>query len=135
MSRHERYGSRSLTYSRWHRALPDHVTMIDVDGLEYCRRCRAPLAVVETARDVGQAVKPAIVLRSLAKAAGIPAYVFLYTVDEAAELREDWPAAITSFRVKRVHPNETDYQRFDPDEVAKRLAALHEQHHCEPARP
>lgn len=130
MSRYERTGKRSLAYSQWHRTLPHSVTMIDVDGLEYCQRCRAPLAVIETARDVGQAVKPATVLRRLAKAANVPAYVLLYTVDEGAEQREDWVNCIRSFRARRAHPDETEYRQMTPLQMAQLLVRIHTQHVC-----
>lgn len=82
MSREERFGTRSPVYSRWHRyALPDSHGMIDLDGVEYCRTCNRTILLVEVARDVGQAIKPATVLRNLANDANVMAIVLLYTPD------------------------------------------------------
>src|SRR5262249_27104624 len=80
---YERTGIRDLAYSNWHRQFcPERVTMIDVDGLEYCRRCRSPLALIETALDVGQAVKPTTALEQLSLAANVPAFCVLYTKND-----------------------------------------------------
>jgi len=64
MAEREKYGVRSLEYSRWHRTdsvhrflgleRAHHLPMIDLDALEYCRLCSQPLLLIETARDVGQ---------------------------------------------------------------------------------
>ena len=80
---HPEHFTRKM-FNSWHRyALGDAVTMIDIDGLEYCRKCRAPLAFLETAQDVGQEIKPVTVLRTLAAQTDISAYVILFTVDKA----------------------------------------------------
>lgn len=130
--RAEQTGKRNLCYSQWHRKLPFRVTMIDVDGLEYCQRCRKPLAVIETARDVGQTVKPATVLAALAASAGISAYVLLYTVDEEAERNSQWDRCITQFRMKRAYPNPTEYYIRTPQQVAEFLTGIHDAHSCRP---
>lgn len=55
--------------------------MIDLDGAlyaEYDDRDREPLALIETARDVGQKTKACTVTARLAQRSGLPAYVVLY---------------------------------------------------------
>ena len=134
MSRHINYPEHFThkVFNNWHRyALGDVVTMIDIDGLEYCRKCRAPLAFLETAEDRGQEIKPVTVLRTLATQTGIPAYVILFTVDEAARARENWADSCTGFRVRRLHPlPETDWLAMDPDHMAAFLTGLHMAHEC-----
>ena len=44
-------------YSLWHRALPQKLGMIDIDGCGTCLKCKAPLYLAETAFDVGQKFK------------------------------------------------------------------------------
>ena len=134
MSRHINHPEHFThkVFNNWHRyALGDAVTMIDIDGLEYCRRCRAPLAFLETAQDIGQEVKPVTVLRTLAGQTDIPAYVILFTVDEAARAEENWAASCPGFRVRRLHPPpETGWLVMDPDHMATFLTDLHEAHGC-----
>lgn len=124
MSRYERYGTRDLTYSAWHRTLPDVVTMIDIDGLEYCRRCRAPLALIETARDVGQSFKSTIVLRELACRAFIPAFLVLYHIGEES-------GGIDQFRWCQIWPQRTDLATATVAEWSHHLVALHDSHRCQ----
>ena len=81
MSRQERYDTRDRVFSHWHRTLPDCVPAIDIDFLEYCRKCRWPLALIELAQDVGQSFKPTPVLQRLARQANVPAYLIFYTVE------------------------------------------------------
>lgn len=89
MTRYERHGTRDIAYSNWHRhACPDDITMQDIDWLEYCRTCRAPLVLIEAAQDVGQWYKPTAVLDSLGRAAGVLSLCVLYTRTPAACLGE-----------------------------------------------
>lgn len=136
MSRHERYGTRDLTYSRWHRyALHDGITMIDLDAIEYCRRCRMPLALIETARDVGQDIKPVTVLKKLAMTGNVEAICLLYTpsdvpceCDERGR-RPGCEHGILSMRVRRVAPNEArKWTVITPAEYAGWLCSLHDGH-------
>lgn len=75
----ERYGTRDRTYSAWHRRLSTRrfvgidraqlLAMIDLDAslyVEYDDRTKEPVALIETARDVGQEHKPVTVTRRLA---------------------------------------------------------------------
>jgi hypothetical protein len=136
MSRYERSGVRDLTFSRWHRyALGDHVTAIDVDLLEYCQRCRAPLCLIESARDVGQADKPTTVLAALSAVTGIPALCVLYTPGpRPCRCDEDYRApgcrhGISGFRVREVGPGAGPLKHWETWELAAHLATIHDSSH------
>ena len=79
MTRFERTGRRDLTYSSWHRGIEPYtqsnLPYVDLDAVEYCRKCDEPLALVELAQDVGQEFKATTVMRKLAAKAGLPAYL------------------------------------------------------------
>lgn len=122
MSLKERFGTRDLAYSGWHRTLPARVTMIDLDGVEYCRRCRATLALIETALDVGQGHKTTAVTQHLAAASGVPAYCVLVAKDPNAE------HGISHFRVRSVHPQQTPFEQYSKDQLATLLTGLHDLH-------
>ena len=122
MSRQERFGTRDLTYSAWHRRLEDDLTYIDVDGLEYCRRCRAPLALIELARDVGQGFKATPVIRQLATRSGVPAYLVFYKPNGEQDIER--------FRVAQLWPIYTDTIIMSPDKYASFLRSLRSRHEC-----
>ena len=125
--RDERYGHRDLTFSRWHRTLGDHVTCIDMDFLEYCRRCRQPLAFIETARDVGQGFKPTTVQKKTAEQANVPAYCVLYKPQDV----ENEHAGIASARGSRVFPTSTaGYITMSSTTVGDFLTSIHDRHQC-----
>lgn len=135
MSRYERWGSRDLTLSNWHRyMLSDDITMIDLDAIEYCRRCRMPLALVEAARDVGQAGKPTIVLERLAQAANVLAVCVLWTPSEQACVCRDsrrvigCQHGIEAFRIRQVYPQPERFSPWTPAEFAAWLCVLHQSH-------
>lgn len=46
-------------FSRWHRELPRHHILVDIDGLMVCHQCRQPIALIETAMLPGNAQHPA----------------------------------------------------------------------------
>jgi hypothetical protein len=94
MSQEERYGTRDRTYSAWHRRMSTRrfvgieraqtLAMIDLDAALYVEcddRDYEPLALIETARDIGQDVKVAIATKRLAMRTKpvVPAYTLLYT--------------------------------------------------------
>lgn len=144
MSRHERYETRDRTYSNWHRyACSDEAFMIDVDGLESCddRRCRLPLLLVETARDVGQSVKPATALVGLAKAANIPAVILLWTPSELwvpdpphCECQRTKRAidgcdhGIGGFRARHIAPEDKPWVKVDAAAIARWINSIHAAH-------
>ena len=125
MSRQERYGTRDLTFSQWHRTLSDDATCIDLDLLEYCRRCRQPLAFLELARDVGQAFKPTTVLERLAKKAEVPAFLIMYEL-----LSQTNTTTIGDCRVRRVYPDPTGFKILTITEVGRWIESIHERHKC-----
>jgi hypothetical protein len=126
MSREERFGTRDLTYSSWHRrAEPSNrnvLTYIDLDAIEYCHRCREPLALLELARDVGQTFKPTTVLKALAERADVPAYLVFYKPDESGN--------IIGFRMRQVYPRAGEFISLTPDEYAGFLVHLRSLHVC-----
>jgi hypothetical protein len=135
MSRWERYGTRDLTYSNWHRfALPDDAGMIDLDGIDYCRRCSMPVAAIETARDVGQAFKATTVTEIVARCLNVPAWLVLYTpAASPCACEPDHPApgcnhGLASMRVRRVYPRPTVLTTTTPGSFAAVLVQLHESH-------
>lgn len=77
MSREIRDRAEFETGSKWfsdmHRSWDDDMTMIDLDGLGYCRRCTAFLYVVEATRSNGR--KTAFVAEALAKELRVPLLV------------------------------------------------------------
>ena len=125
MSRYERYGTRDLTFSQWHRTLSYRCTAIDLDFLEYCQQCRAPLALIELARDVGQANKPTVVLARLAEKSDVPAYLILYALDPNA------PHGIGDCRIRRVHPDGTPLAQVSIDAVGRFIERIHDSHACQ----
>lgn len=142
MSERERTGERPLHYSRWHRtdslrhelavtlgAANAHraayeCSMIDLDSIEYCRRCRQWLALVETQRSAGPP-KPAPVTLDGARRLGIPAYSLSYRIDDAE--------AIIAYRVTELtgrDPMMTDVT-MAPYAWAAHFHRLHSAHACE----
>jgi len=129
MSQTEIYGTRDLTYSKWHRiesvqrfvtpAEARELAMIDNDVIlytEYHDKTKKPCCLIETAIDVGQDWKAGTVTMNLAKMAKIPALVTLYTISG-----DD----ILSFRVRFLFP--VMWKKFikkTPEEYAKMLLEL-----------
>lgn len=133
----ERYTSRDRSYGIWHRVKSinrfleqrqaNALTMADLDSVlfaEYNYPNKLPLCLIEVARDIGQE-KPAGVIINLAKMAGIPAYVALYTHAERPNpSNANWPD-IDRFRIKRVHPHpEAGWRTLAPQEWAKALVQI-----------
>lgn len=130
MSLRERTGYRDLTYSRWHRLLADldpvdaSLHYVDVDAAEFCSVCKEPLALIETARDVGQSWKPTTVLARLAARAGLPAYCVLYRTSEREQ--------IIGFRVRTLPTG--SWVSMNPWEYRDFLRDLRRQHRCDIGR-
>lgn len=137
MAQEEKYGTRDRTYSAWHRRnsirrfvgieSAQTLAMIDLDAavyVEYDDASKEPLSLIETARDVGQSFKSAAVTKNLARKAGIPAFVLLYTPNGIRNPADDaWPD-IASFRVRRIWRTETEWRTMSPDDWAKFLVRL-----------
>lgn len=134
----ERYGSRDRAYSAWHRRMSTRrfvgmelaqlLAMIDLDGalfVEYDDATKEPLALIETARDVGQRFKAATVTARLAQLAGLPCYVVLYRCSADMNPADSrWPD-IDRFRVRRLWPRpESSWRTLAPTEWAKALLQI-----------
>ena len=113
----ERYGERDLTYSAWHRQRSTQrfvgidraqsLGMIDIDCVlfvEYDTTTREPLALIETARYVGQRNKPATVTAALARRAGIPAFTVLYEAANEPNPADTRFKDIARFHIRRIWP-------------------------------
>lgn len=127
MSREERTGERDLTISAWHRTLPDCCTAIDVDFLEYCQHCHAPLALIELARGHHNSMKPTTVLEHLAAAAGIRAYLILYDLNRNGDF-----GLAPTMRVRMVHPQRSALTEVSVAAVGRLIERIHTEHVCAP---
>lgn len=134
----ERFGSRDRTYSAWHRRMSTRrfvgieraqlLSMIDLDGalfVEFDSGSRQPLALIETARDVGQPYKCATVTANLAKRARIPCFCLLYTTDATANPADPRARDISRFRIRRLWPRpERSWRTVTPGEWANALVQI-----------
>ncbi len=132
------FDARDRTYSAWHRRMSTRrfvglesaqlLALIDIDAalyVEYDDGTREPLALIETARDVGQAYKPATVTTNLAKRAGLPAYCVLYQCSELPNPADPNWSDINSFRVRRLRPRpEPGWWQVTTGEWAHALLAI-----------
>lgn len=143
MAQEEKYGTRDLTYSAWHRRMSlqrfvgieaaQTCAMIDLDAqlwVECEDETFRPLMLVETALDIGQPHKTGTITRNEAKRGApinedIPAYVVLYLpADTPNPANEDWPD-IKRFRVKRLWPDsDREWTTFTPDEWAQKIIEI-----------
>lgn len=136
----ERYGTRDLSYSAWHRAASIRryvgweraqlLSMCDADCvlfLEYQVDTKEPLALIETAQDVGQSDKPATAITRLAQRAGIPAYVILYAHADSANPADRRWRDVRSFRIRRLWPRpESRWRVLTPKQWADGLLRIRE---------
>lgn len=142
----EKYGSRDLAYSAWHRrnSISRYpivgmrnaglLGMIDIDAVyyvEYRDVDRMPIAIVETAIDVGQKYKPATVTTNIARYwrngnNTLSAYCLLYKL--ADNQNPEYPMAkdIEYFRVRRLWPSpiDKDWKKIAPKAWARHLCEL-----------
>ena len=140
MAQEEVYGTRDRSYSAWHRRNSTRrfigienaqlLAMIDLDAslyVEYDDGTKEPLALIETARDVGQPYKTATVTQKLAIMANIPCFVVLYRLSEMPNPADSQWSDIESFRVKRLHPKPMDkFELCTPQQWAERLLKMRE---------
>jgi hypothetical protein len=134
----ENFPLKDRAYSAWHRRLStrrfvgiecaNRLSMIDLDAalyVEYDDNNREPLALIETARDVGQAHKVATVTAKLARRARLPAYTLLYrTADDANPADSRYPD-IDRFRVRRIWPApEKEWRTLTPHQWAQALLQI-----------
>lgn len=123
MANRERTGWRDFAYSKWHRELDDRLSFLDIDWIERCDSCKRILAVCELAVDTGRDDKNYWATQRIARALDaadrqgtVKGFVVLY--------RKDGSNVITGFRVRQVHPAETDLVSLTPAEWAQRLYKL-----------
>lgn len=140
MSQEECYSVRDRSYPAWHRRHSTRrfvgidraqlLAMVDLDCslyVEYDDATKEPLALIETARDVEQAFKPATVTLALAKKARLPCYVVLYTCADTANPADPRWRDIARFRVRRLWPqSESPWRELNPGEWATGLLKIRE---------
>jgi len=136
----EKYGTRDRSYSAWHRRLSTRryvgiekaqlLAMIDLDAslfVEYDDGNKEPIALIETACDVGQKYKCATVTTNLAKRANLPCFVVLYSLSSTANPADKEWKDIKSFRVKRLFPKpEKEWRTMTPEKWAMNLLKMRE---------
>lgn len=103
--------------------------MIDVDVplyVEYDDDSREPVALIETAIDIGQDHKTATVTVNLARRRPIlPAFCLLYTLSAHTNPSDESVMDIASFRAKRLYPGpEKAWRIMTPAEWAWTLLAM-----------
>lgn len=141
MAQKERYGSRGLEYSAFHRTnsicryLPFKVAIklsqIDLDCIVYVEyeddgKHILLLALIETARDVGQQRKCTEVTLALGRKAKLEVYTVLYRLAQTANPADARYRDIDEFRMRRVWPSpEQSWRMLKPEEYARWLVALH----------
>ena len=124
--RWERYNRRDMAYSKWHRHLGDNVTSMDIDSVEYCKKCYSPLAIMEVAADVDQKSKPFMLTLRIAKACNVPGYVVLYAANEEKEEKD----CIVGLRVMKIYPEISGFNHVSPNDYADWLRFLHDNCSC-----
>ena len=134
----EVYGTRDRAYSAWHRRKSTArfigieraqlLAMIDLDAsiyVEYDNGTKDPLALIETAQDVGQPYKTATVTKKLAQRAKLPCFVVLYKKSEELNPADPKWNDIESFRVKRLWPKpEFQWRTLTPEEWSGTLLKM-----------
>lgn len=134
----ERFGTRDLHYSAWHRVgslaryigfdRASRLAMTDLDAVlfsEHDPRTMEPLALVETARDVGQIAKEVRPLAALARRANIPAFIVLYKIADNSNPGDPRFADICMFRIRRVFPRpEVSWRVLTPPQWAEALVEI-----------
>ena len=136
----EVYNTRDRSYSAWHRRLSTGryvgieraqlLAMIDLDAslyVEYDNGTKEPLALIETARDVGQSYKTATVTLKLAQRAKLPCFVILYTLSDNENPADKKWKDIDRFRVMRLYPKrEYAWRTLTPQIWAESLLKMRE---------
>lgn len=101
------------------------LAMIDLDAslyVEFDQDEKEPVALIETARDVGQPYKCTTVTARLAKLAGLPCCCVLYTLAEDENPADPNWLDIAWFRIGRLWPNpEPEWRVVSPQEWAEAL--------------
>lgn len=116
----ERYGTRDLCFSGWHRTLHESLKCQDVDFFEYCHRCGKAVALIETAQDVGQKYKYVTPLRKLAKECSLPAFLVFYKGNG----KPPPESRVFSIRAKRIYPRYSEEIVLTPKQYERFLIEL-----------
>jgi len=140
MAQEERFATRDRSYSAWHRRestrrfvgleQAQSLAMIDIDAslfVEYDDGTKEPIALIETAMDRGQDIKPATVTKNLARRCSpeIRAYIVLYKVSQSDNPADPTAKDIDGFRVRRIWPEpETPWKTMTPSEWAHILVKI-----------
>lgn len=138
VSQEERYGTRSREYSAWHRRNSARrfvglekaqlMAMVDIDAcawVEMDDATKEPLALIETALDVGQAHKADTATARLAQRANLPCYCVLYTCSSSPNPADPTCKDILRFRVRRSWPApESGWRTITPLEWAHALLQI-----------
>ena len=138
-----------LSYSSWHRtqSIREHfggntdeanrraaaLGMIDIDAVEYCRKCMEPLALIETQRSTKDP-KTATITQRVAELALLDAWSMSFQVLDNVSVDEDDDAEIVLFKRQRIwpHGDDTIYTET-PREFASWLESLRVPHRCQDA--
>lgn len=115
----DRLNPPDLRYSDWHRRLDRSLGMIDLDAVECCRQCWAPVALIELA-GWGTGAKPTTTLVELARRAHLPAYT----------VRVEFPDPLPTRLSVRRHDSDEPVRVMTPDEYERFLLTLRAEHHC-----
>ena len=84
-------------YSLWHRSKHSGLAMADIDAVEMCIACNAPLILIETVKDVNQAYKKGhSMTKQLAIKASLPAFIAWYKFEGSKPI---------SVKVKKIAPD------------------------------
>lgn len=140
MAQEECYSARDRSYSAWHRRNSTRryvgiekaqaLAMVDVDvslWVEYDDSTKEPLALIETAMDRGQTMKPATVTKRLAQRCypTLPAYILLYRLAETPNPADPQQPDIDQFRIRRIWPKpDAAWQTLTPQQWAEKLCEL-----------
>ena len=106
-------------YSLWHRALPQKLGLIDMDGVGICLKCKEPLYLKETAFDVGQTWKATTTTAKLARMCGLPSFLVFYKVKGNK---------VIGFRVQQLTPEKGSEVNLTPEAWVQAMELLQDRH-------
>ena len=112
------YAFSNGSYNDWHRKY-DNIAMIDIDSIECCPHCYEPLAILETCYDKGQKYKATTLVKTLSDRLRVPSFLVFYKKVGQDSL---------SFRIKRLHVPNADYEFMNEDEWVRELYQLQFEH-------
>ena len=138
MPHEEVYGERCSSYSVWHRRksitryvaedAAEALTMVDIDAAYWIEASYGyPVALVETAVDVGQTHKTSTILQRLGSMCDpvLPVFVLLYKLSEKVNPADGRSLDIESFRYKPLTINaREEWTECTPQQWAEILVLL-----------